>query len=171
MPHPKKILDIIPPKDFGDKIRAITPKIQQKPKRKPIKIPVLKLSIVFIILLLVGGVLTIHFVFQKATITVWPETKEVSITQRIVVATEIEEIDIEEPQIPGVTLSIEKEATQLFDATGFKASAIKSNGSIRVFNERSVTQILIVNTRFTSEDGFVFLTTKRIAIPAQKGST
>ena len=171
MPSPKKVLDIIPPKDFGARIRAVAPKPKKQPERRSITIPILKLSIVFFVVLLLAGVLTLHFVFQRAVITIWPETEEISITQRIVVATETKEINTEENQIPGVTLFIEKEATQLFDATGLEANATKSQGSIRVFNERSVVQILIIHTRFISEDGFIFLATKRIAIPAQIGST
>ncbi|HEB13635.1 MAG TPA: hypothetical protein ENI13_01500, partial [candidate division CPR3 bacterium] len=166
MPSPKKVLDIIPPKDFGSKIRAIELKSKPKPKRDPIKIPILKISLVLLVMLSIGGVLTLHFVFQRATITIWPDTEEIRLTEIIVVATEIEEINIEEKKIPGVALSFEKKVTQLFDATGSEENATKSQGSIRIFNERPVVQILILNTRFVSEDGFLFRSTKRIEIPA-----
>ncbi len=170
MPSPKKVLDIIPPKDFGSKIRAIEPKPKPKTKRKPIEIPVLKISLAFLVVLVIGGILTLHFVFQRAAITIWPETEEVSLTERIMVATEVEGINEEQREIPGVVVSLEKQATQLFDATGLEANATKSQGSIRIFNENSMVQVLIINTRFVSEDGFLFRSTKRIEIPAGSAS-
>ena len=166
MATPRKVIDIIPPKNFSTKLQAAVLQKEEKKSKPPLKISWVKVLLVMFVLAIVVSICLLHIVFAKATVTIWPDSKEVRLTQRIAVSTEAKEVNEETKYIPGVLVSAQKENTQLFPSTGSQTQATTAQGVIKIFNERSVVQSLIINTRFVSEDGFMFRSTKRNEIPA-----
>ena len=163
-----KIQDIAPPKKHIQKEEEVLqeePKIKSKRKRRRLpgwfKVVVLPLLVLAVLL---AGVL--HLFFAKAEVTLWPETRQITILEPIVAETGREQLDKEERIIPARTLTVEKKSTRLFPASNSTIKENRSSGTIRVFNAYTISSYtLIAQTRFVSEEGRLFRTPVRISIP------
>lgn len=115
--------------------------------------------------LLTGGALW-HIVFQRARVTIIPQTRNVT-TQLVFSADQNQtEINIENNALPATVLVKEKEAVRVFPATGKKEKETYAEGVIRVFNtQANKNQILVANTRFIAANGKLFKTTERVTVP------
>lgn len=165
----KKVRDIRPPvRTKVQKLEETTPVIsavQYTPKRGSRR----PLSLLLFMFVVVGvaGVLTLHFFFAKAYISVWPYTREVMQQERVTVHAGIEQIDMEQKAIPALLISEEKSLKRLFSATGTSTEQGRAKGVIRVMNGFSIfQQKLKIQTRFLSQDGKLFRSIDAVVVPA-----
>ncbi|MCH7605150.1 hypothetical protein IID24_04160 [Patescibacteria group bacterium] len=111
-------------------------------------------------------VATLHMFFSQASIYVEPETRELTVTALIIGNGEAVDRDSGVYSLPVQVFRAEEEMTSLFPASGTQHKGIKAQGTIRVYNEYTTSpQALVENTRFVSEEGILFRSTKRITIP------
>lgn len=161
MPNTRRITDITS-RRHKKKERPKTPERREGPR---FSFSVVKLSIgaIFIVVIISVGVL--HVFFATAQLSITPKTRALEMNAVITASTEASSVSIETLTIPARLFEKEIEATRLFPSTGSAVREASAKGTIKVFNERSVNQILITNTRFVSEGGMLFRTTKRIVVP------
>lgn len=170
-----KIRDIAPPKSRKEKEeKKETPKEEAKAakttrrKRFPrwfsFGIPVVLVAVV-------AGVALVHVFFARAEIAVFPVTREIKVTERILAVVGQETLDAQRNTMPATTLQETQKATRLFPASSKIIKENKASGVIRVFNATSTPKTLIPQTRFVSEEGKLFRTSSRITIPAALGDT
>ncbi len=109
------------------------------------------------------------FVFSQVEIVIWPESKIVNLKETVTIDPEIGQINLENKLVPGELWKKETVISQEFSATGKVLKKEKARGVIRVYNTYSNSpQILVANTRFVSNDGKLFRSTKRVVIPGGK---
>jgi len=83
----------------------------------------------------------------------------------------ISKTDFSLKKIPAQIVKVEKKETKDFPATGETSGSSKAKGMISVYNAYSESpQTLVQSTRFVSESGKVFRTTKAITIPGAKSA-
>lgn len=158
----KKIFDIAPPvlphdskeaQPVEPKPSLTRPKSSQT-RSEPIKKPIFnkKLIPVFAALVLLLAFLLSYFLIPpKAQVEIWPKK------ERIEEVTTFVARDV---------LEAEKIVSGNFEVQGKKLKATKAQGLIRVYNNYSTSpQVLIATTRFVSNDGKLFRTTKRVTVP------
>lgn len=160
MQRNRRIVDISPPKK-KEEIK-LQKKNRVSASRK--KFPVFWVAVLFIFVVPVVSFLVIQFFFSFATITLWPQTRSISLSDIFLVRQDAPQIDFANKLIPGKIFQVEKSATKLYSTTGLKTQDIKAQGTIRVFNNQAKIQILIATTRFISQDGKLFRSTERVAI-------
>lgn len=145
---PKKFFDILPPKKI--KIETKTEEKEkkvnfQKTKQKIFPFIIKKLIFVFLIFVLFFG---LYYRFLSVKIEIWPKTEVLTYKTKIEATDKIEEIKLETKVIPGKIFKIEKTITGEFPATGEIVKSEKATGTIRVYNDSQITQVLVANTRF-----------------------
>ena len=124
-----------------------------------------KFSIVSLLIVVILSVGILHVFFANAKLFITPKTRALETAATIVASTQASSVNVETLTIPARLFEKEIETTRLFSSTGLAVTEVRAKGTITVFNERSVNQILITNTRFVSENGALFRTTNRIVIP------
>ena len=166
----KKIRDILPPRHVVKEVPAEKEKKSGSPRRqhRPPGFKRVFFTTSFLILLAgVSGVLALHFIFARAEVSIWPNTREVSVEERISASLEGGAQDLAATMIPALTIEEGKEITRLFAATGKAQEAKKAQGTIRVFNGFSTfPQKLVANTRFLSQEGKLFRSQAVVVVPA-----
>jgi len=121
---------------------------------------------VFLLLILVSAGGFCYFNLSQATITIWPKTEDVNIATKLTVDKGVESPNFSEKIIPGETFEEEKVVTDTISSTGKVGKEVKSEGTIKVYNEYSdSTQVLLANTRFVSTGGKLFRSEARIVVP------
>src|SRR3989344_1715778 len=164
-----KIQDIAPPKKLKGKEGGTV--LSKEPEKGGLKnrrgqprwfiggiLPLFVLAVISI-----GAV---HFFFAKAEVLVWPATRTIKLLEPIVAEVERSQANLQERIIPARTLTTEKTATRLFDASSRTIKEDRATGTIRVFNGYTTSpQTLIAQTRFVSEEGKLFRTPVKIPIP------
>lgn len=164
---PKKIFDIIPPK----RKRTRPAKTFKKSSRhKPIfsfinKKVLLKKIAIPIVFLLVFLVVFFHL-SAKAEIEIWPKIEKFSAEKEILIDANVSQSDFSKKVIAGTLLSKEKTKSQEFNSTGFSEKKQKASGTIRVYNNYHLNQILVETTRFVSADAKLFRSIEGINIPS-----
>jgi len=159
----KKIFDIIPPKEkpfsrptvYMEEKKEIPKKVKAPLKTNIPKVPILKiLSIIFVLLLAVGGISFLFF--SETKIDIWPETEILILTDSIAIS--LDDTGI----ISGQIFKDQKSKTQDFSASGIALKEEKAEGIIKVYNNYSTSsQPLLINTRFVSTDGKMFRSVQR----------
>lgn len=160
MQRNRRIVDISPPR----KKEEIQPK---KKKTGSKRFPVFWVAVFFVFIAPLALVLTVQFFFSFATITLWPQTRLISLDDIFLVRQDAPQIDFTLKLIPGKIFQAEKSATKLYPATGSKTQDVKAQGIVRVFNNQAKPQILVATTRFISQDGKLFRSTGRVTIQPQ----
>ena len=146
----------------------ITPRSGTRQRQPNVPAPSVKLPKFFVLALLtlalaLVGIFGIHFFVAKATITVIPDSREVSIKQEIVAVKNGTEGTIE-----ALSLTKQQDGARLFSATGKSDKQGQARGVITVYNTRPNTpQILVATTRFISQDGKLFRSLARVVIAGQ----
>lgn len=138
---------------------------------KKLKIPFFsgRFLFLFIGLVLIVAAAVLFFVLPKADIEVAAKSEVLSQNLNIAVDKGASKIDYALNKIPAQLIKLEKKYSQSFSATGQRQVNEKANGVITVFNEFSSSpQSLVEKTRFSSEDGKIFRTTKTITVPGAK---
>lgn len=120
-------------------------------------------------LLVVGIVL--FLILPTAAVIVEPKTQLVTQDIDLIVDKTTSEVDKNELKVPGRLIEVSKEATKEFSATGKKQIKEKATGVITIYNEwDSQSQTLVENTRFVSDNGKLFKSTKTVVVPGFKRS-
>ncbi|HBI16736.1 MAG: hypothetical protein UR60_C0008G0006 [Candidatus Moranbacteria bacterium GW2011_GWF2_34_56] len=122
-----------------------------------------------IVLVLIGSIAA-YFWLPSANVTIFPIKKSENFNLKLNIAEDAENSsDYQNDLINLETEIIEKESTLSlnFDATGQKGdSNQKAKGKITIYNEFSETsQILVVTTRFMSNDEKLFRLLKTVTVP------
>jgi len=138
---------------------------------KKLKIPFFsgRFLFLFVSLALVVAAAALFFVLPKADIEVAAKSEVISQNLNIAIDKGASKIDYALNKIPAQLIKLEKKYSQSFPATGQRQVNEKATGTITVFNEFSSSpQSLVEKTRFTSEGGKIFRTTKTITVPGAK---
>jgi len=160
---PRKIFDILPPERYKKELPEI-----EKEKAEKLKKPSRSSKRVFLLiaLILIIAISLSYFFFQRLTLIMWPETQEVSFSEKIIVDKNLKENNFLSKTIPGELFSKEQVTPQEFNSSGRTSKETKAGGVIRVYNAYSTSpQALMVRTRFVSAEGKLFRSLEGITIP------
>jgi len=164
----KRITDIIRPEEI-EKEEESPVVLEEKPRKKfrrpKIKIPLprVKVSLIFILIIFIGGGLLSYLTLSRAEIGLWPETEILTVNTKLTVDKEAKSSN---SVIPGEIFEREKTTASVFTTSGEISEAEKAEGTVRVYNAYSVSaQVLVATTRFVSADGKLFRTPSRITVP------
>lgn len=163
-----KIQDIAPPKKFKKQVEEPLkePEPQKQGNRKKTQLPRwFKRGFLPFLVLLVFVFGTVHVFFATAEVVVRPQTRQVKLLESVSAEVGRQRLDKEELILPARTLTVEKRATRLFDASSTTIKEDRAKGIIRVYNATDSAKTLVAQTRFVSEQGILFRTTSRITIP------
>jgi hypothetical protein len=163
----KKIIDIYPPGSSSGIKEGPSFKLPEKKKGGGLA----KKITILIFLAFVLTVATLHFVFARVRIEIWPETKIISFEEKITadLKKETNADLVSSKTIPAKTVETEKSASQEFPASGKITKEEKAHGKITVFNNYQSSQTLVANTRFQlpSENVMYFRSVKTTVVPAK----
>lgn len=179
----KKVIDIIPlKKRFEDKkkeikkleIKAKEPALEIEAKKLQLKLPEfrffkfsLKFLLSFLAILFLLSIVLLSFKFSKAETKIWPKTEELKLSEKLVVDTKIDKVDVKNRVIPGKIFESEEIFSEEFSSTGKILK--KAQGTIRLFNEyKTEDEIWLAGTRFVSSDGKLFKSKDKILVPGAK---
>ncbi len=125
-----------------------------------------KLFFFFLLSSLVLAAIVIFLVLPTVDIKIKTKAEELSANIQVVVDAGVEEVDLSTYRVPGYLVETTIEESQEFSATGEKEISEKAKGTITVYNEwSSQSQTLVETTRFLSENGKLFRTTKTVVVP------
>ena len=129
----------------------------------------LKKSLFFVFPLFIAGFFFLHFVWAKVNIEIWPRTEILNLNEQLTVDVKGEQLDFVSKVIPGKIFESEKLASQQFNSAGKVLKENNAQGIIRVYNNYSLSQTLVANTRFQPplEKVLYFRTTRKIVIPSK----
>lgn len=176
-PHPK-IIDIISSVPLNkmavpqkrslpvDEEMSIFKKPEGREKLPQKKFPTLVAILIFIIISLAVGGVAAATLLPRVTVKIIPRKEIVSLDLPIIAEKAISKADIAQNKIPLQIITVEKEKTLEFSATGKSDAPTKAGGEIIIYNKQSFPQTLIATTRFESADGKIFRTQAAITIPA-----
>ena len=170
----KKVIDILPPKEKKSSLseslkEEVVLPLEVPPKKKKEKRRGKGFLFILLSFFLIALGLISYFTLSKAEITLWPELELISLESNLNIDQKIKEIDFDNQVIPGQSFAKEKTLIEVFSSSGEILKEEKAKGYITVYNDYSTaSQVLIANTRFTSEDGILFRTPVAITVPGQK---
>ncbi|HUZ92553.1 MAG TPA: hypothetical protein VNG29_00960 [Candidatus Paceibacterota bacterium] len=105
-------------------------------------------------------------VFGHATVTIDFQKKAWTYNHAITANTTVSAYDAANGIVPAVFLTIPKNLTKLFPATGSKNVSEKAQGTITIYNAYSSSpQTLVATTRFAAPDGKIFRITAAVVVP------
>lgn len=120
------------------------------------------------ICLVVLGII-FYFTLSKAEIIIKAKTETMRFQTELNIDKNIAFTELENNKIPGQLFQVEKESQREFAATQEKELREKARGTVTVYNQySSASQTLVKTTRFVTEKGKVFRTTKTVVIPGAK---
>jgi hypothetical protein len=112
-----------------------------------------------------------YFILPKATLVITLKKETLPLSLSVVADKNISKMDFSLKKIPAQIVKVEKKETKDFPATGETSGSSKAKGTISVYNAYSESpQTLVQSTRFVSESGKVFRTTKTITVPGAKST-
>lgn len=110
------------------------------------------------------------FAFPTFTITVYPKVEHYSIERvELRADTSITKSDPKNRKVPAMVLSVDKNLSQTFSATGKKFVQARAEGVITISNSfNSSPQPLVANTRFEDPRGKIFRLRAGVTVPGAK---
>ncbi|HHE76741.1 MAG TPA: hypothetical protein ENL27_02035 [Candidatus Parcubacteria bacterium] len=172
----KKILDIVPPKEeFPKKVNLKDNEGESREKagfgveREKNRFPwfFIKAFGVLFLVLAIGGGLLFSLLFARAKIEISPETEILTLKTKVNVAPAALNAytSVKDNSIPGKIFEDERTISRKFFSSGKALKERRAEGIIRVYNNYSTSpQPLLPNTRFVSDKGKLFRSTKREVI-------
>ncbi|MFH1820460.1 MAG: hypothetical protein ABH805_00855 [Candidatus Nealsonbacteria bacterium] len=161
----KKIFDVTPPPQKKETEEAIfiKSKLEQKIDQPSKKITFKGKGVLIVLLLVVSIFFAARATINpKAELDVWPVKTPVNFKAEVVVAKE----PGNSGEIPGELIVKENYFSEEFPATGVKEKEVKAQGIIRVYNNYSTDdQVLIAKTRFVSDQGKLFRAPDKVIVP------
>ena len=123
-----------------------------------------RIAVVFVVVTFFLLVAVLYLSVSRATITVVPTPKSVSISAPVRVVTAPDE----DGELAGVVLEQSFSVTRLFTlpSEGATASEAKAGGMVTLINETANAQPLIATTRLLSEEGVLFRLDATTTVPA-----
>lgn len=112
-----------------------------------------------IVIVIAGGVLTLNY-FAGATITITPKHETTTMDERFTAVKNATATDL-----PYAIMSTTTSLSLEVPATGEKTVTTKASGRIVVYNEQTIAQRLIKNTRFESPTGKIYRINDSITVP------
>lgn len=107
----------------------------------------------------------------KLSVIITPKKDPINLEFKTIVDTSLASINKAKASIPGQTIRVEREMSDIFDATGKQDKASKAEGDIVIYNTYNASsQTLIKNTRFKSKDGLIYRLQSQITVPGAKMS-
>ena len=158
----EKFLDILPPhKVETDKIERLRPS-------RPGKFFLNKKLLLGLFLVLIFGLLFLHFKLQKVEIEIWPLTETIRLEKEKVFIQKDSLLSQGNFRLPAVLLELESTDSQKFPAS-YITQEKRAEGIIRVYNFYSTAPLTLrAQTRFLSDGGKLFRVPKKITIPGKK---
>lgn len=146
----------------------------RKKARGIIRLPSIRIGR-FTILLLGGsaGIFVLgalfYFMLPSVEVTISPRTFSIDEVISITISSDVATPNISTRVLPGQIVADNETHSQQFTSTGREDIEERAIGNLRVFNEfSSAPQTLVATTRFISQDGYLFRTTKTVVIPGAK---
>lgn len=128
-----------------------------------------KIFVGIIIISVIIGLLSIYLLLGEALVKIYPEKEMIDLSLKIIADKSASKVDFKKLEIPSQLIVVEKNSSEEFFATGKKFAKEKARGIITVYNSYSSSpQTLVKTTRFLSQDGKLFRTTKTIVVPGAK---
>ena len=114
----------------------------------------------------------LFFKLPKASITIWPKVDTLSFKQTIIADKSVDSVDITKAVIPAQYFQVTKNSSQDFPATGNGSNVGQASGTITIYNklDPATSVSLKAGTHFMSDSGKLFISPKKIIIPAAKKS-
>ena len=106
----------------------------------------------------------------EAEIIIYPARTQDSKIIDVLISSSDSKANFDKGIIPGELLTLEKFESGEFQATGSKSVSEKANGKITVYNTYSSQTQSFIASRFQSEGGKIFWTTKGFSVPGMNGS-
>jgi len=176
----KLVIDIFPPEKnnkkelFLEKKEAeIRPAVKEEPREEKEEIifdetkkkkNYFKIGIAVFLGFLAVVFIVFHFFLAQVKVVVWPQIREVSFTEEVVLGSQVKNLDYATKAIPGKIFETEKTITEEFPASNNALK--KAEGVIRLFNAYSTNgEIWREGTRFVSSEGKLFLSKEKINVP------
>ena len=120
-----------------------------------------------VLALVIGG--AFYVLSPKLTVEIVPKKDVVRFDFSVAADTTLSTIDVDGGRIPGQMISMEKEVSDTFTATGRKDQASKAEGTVTLYNEySSAPQSLVRNTRLRTNDGKIFRLKDPVTVPGAK---
>ena len=175
----KKMYDVRPPKSGPlIKIKGVSSGMIKKSKIKtkrsfdllgkilPVLRGILKRGIFIVLIVGVVGFVTYLHLNARATFSIVPGRSLVQTAGDATAQSSLMQPDTDNHLLRAKGISMEKEVSGKFSATGLSENASKSEGTITVINNYHLDQTLVEKTRFLSADGELFYTTSGVSVPA-----
>jgi len=117
-----------------------------------------------VLALVIGG--AFYILSPKLTVQIVPKKEVVRFDFSAIADTTISTVNVDDGHIPGQMITVEKEVSDIFTATGKSDQAAKAEGTVALYNEYSSSpQSLVRNTRLRSPDGKIFRLTAQATVP------
>ena len=143
--------------------------LRQSRKAFTFKLFSTKFIVVFVGAVVLIAAVALYFILPKAEVVITPKTEAVSEEISFVADKGTSKVDATQNRLPAQLIRVDKKESREFEATGQRQLNEKAKGTIAVYNEYSSSaQALVEKTRFVSESGKVFRTTKTITVPGAK---
>ncbi len=114
-------------------------------------------------------ILAAYFILPEAKVVITPKKDSSSFEISVVADKNLSQIDYVLSRVPAKLMKIEKNETKEFASSGESEMSTKAKGIITVSNGYSAApQTLVTTTRFETDDGKIFRTTKTIIVPGAK---
>ena len=154
----KKIFDILPPQKIDnyvpkelneERLKSVEKKEPEMPFRKHKRVFLIskKYVLTVIAFFMTIAVFIVLSAYSDAEIEVWPKTEILPLQIKVSLDKFLKEVDLSNKAIPAEVSKIEKTASGIFVSSGKKIKEEKAAGVIRIYNDYSVQQILMVGTR------------------------
>lgn len=141
-----------------EKVRSSMPRHES-----PLTVRFIATSFVVLGLLLAGAFFLLS---PRLNVVITPKKEALHFNFTATADTTTSSIDSDTGRIPGQMITIEKEVSDTFVASGKSDQAAKAGGEATLYNEySSAAQSLVVNTRLETKDGKIFRLTKAITVP------
>ncbi|MEX2052854.1 MAG: hypothetical protein WD898_01345 [Candidatus Paceibacterota bacterium] len=115
--------------------------------------------------------LILYGTLGSAQITIVPQKQNLNFQLNVAASSTATEVSADFNRIPGQRFTDQKEASDIFPATGQKEVVQKASGEITIFNKSSVAQRLVATTRFETPAGLVYRIPQTLTVPAAQGGT
>jgi len=135
----------------------------QKPRKW-----LVKLIFIFIGIAIFGFLF--YYFYPKATIDLVVKSTPVEENIEMIIDTSINKVGEDNKRIPGEILTLKDEISQEFDATGKRDVGEKASGIITLSNGAGTVAEIPLGTQVESQDGYIFITTSRVSVPAATAS-
>ncbi len=158
--RPIENIESEPPKNGGG-IYSVKPEGNHSTNIRGSKKPLIAFIAIFFILLLASAYLLV----PRATIKIQLKTDDFSAEKEIVVDRNATASDVDNLTIPGKLISVEKEVSKQFDATGKKDIGTNASGILTFNNNAGIDDQIAAGATVKSSGGVEFTVDQAVTVP------